>query len=127
MSTKGASNHYGNARGGVQGHQTAHTGFAWAKDFNRSTVSNHFDEHGKQMNTDSEKSYVSHAVKFANTVDRVNNESFIDKKGSTHKFNKKTGEYAIITKDGYVVTYYKPTDGYEYFKNQYNKKGKNKK
>ena len=33
MATKGASNHYGNARHGRQGHITTHTGFAWAKGF----------------------------------------------------------------------------------------------
>ena len=38
MSTKGASNHYGNSRGGKQGKATNHTGYAWAKDFNKSTL-----------------------------------------------------------------------------------------
>ena len=50
---------------------------------------------------------------------------FTDEKGSTHKYNKKTNEYAIITKDGYVVTYYKPTNGYKYYKDQKKMKGKN--
>ena len=35
MATKGASNRYGNARGGHQGHKTKRIGFAWAKDFTR--------------------------------------------------------------------------------------------
>ena len=48
----------------------------------------------------------------------------IDKKGSTHKYNKKTNEYAVITKDGYVVTYYKPATGYKYYIDQKKKKGK---
>ena len=124
MTTKGASNHYGNSRGGSQGHKTDHTGFAWAKDFNKNTLVKHFKEHGAQMGTDSKESYASHAVKFANTVDRDNCVSFIDKHGSTYKYNKKTNEFAIITSKGYVVTYYKPADGYDYYPNQKEKKGK---
>ena len=50
MSTKGASNHYGNAKGGRQGHLTVHTGFAWAKAFNRTTLQKHFNEHGHEFN-----------------------------------------------------------------------------
>ena len=118
MATKGASNHYGNSRGGSQGHMTSHTGFAWAKDFNKNTLAKHFRDHGKQMGADTKESYASHAVKFANTVDRENCVSFIDSKGSTYKYNKVTNEFAIITKKGYVVTYYKPEDGYDYYLSQ---------
>lgn len=116
MSTKGASNHYGNSRGSSQGHSTKHTGYAWAKDFNKKTLDDHFARHGKQMNTDTIESYVAHAVKFANTVDRENCVSFIDKKDTTYKYNLRTNEFAIITKKGYVITYYKPTDGMDYYK-----------
>ncbi len=51
----------------------------------------------------------------------------IDENWSTYKYNKKTNEFAIITKDGYVVTYYKPTGGFMYYKKQtpkYSKRGK---
>lgn len=124
MSTKGASNRYGNANGGRQGKPTQHTGFAWAKAFNKSTLTDHFNRHGSQVGCNTKESYQAHAVKFANTVDRKNNVSFIDTKGSTHKFNKISGEYAVITKNGIVVTYFKPADGYNYYKQQ--KKGKKK-
>ena len=42
MATKGPSNRYGNSRGGRQGHKTVQTGFAWAKDFNKKTLLDHF-------------------------------------------------------------------------------------
>jgi len=122
MATKGASNRYGNARGGRSGHPTVHTGYQWAKEFNNSTLTDHFNRHGAQMNSPTETSYAAKAVSFANTVDRKNCVSFIDTKGSTYKFNKKTGELAIITSYGMVVTYFKPTDGYQYYLNE--KKGK---
>ena len=43
MATKGPSNRYGNSRGGRQGHKTVQTGFAWAKDFNKKTLLDHFE------------------------------------------------------------------------------------
>jgi hypothetical protein len=63
-------------------------------------------------------------VSFANTVDRKNCVSFIDKNGSTYKYNKTTNTLAIITKNGYVVTYFKPSAGYEYYKNEKKRKGR---
>lgn len=124
MSTKGASNHYGGARNGRQGKRTQHTGFAWAKDFNSRTLEDHFNRHGAQMGCTTKEAYAAHSVKFANTVDRKNCVSFVDKRGSTYKYNKKTNTLAIVTKDGYVVTYFKPAKGYDYYLSE--KKGKAK-
>ena len=76
------------------------------------------------MGFDSKESYAAHAVSFANTIDRKNNVSFLDKNDSTYKFNKKTGEFAIITKDGYVVTYFKPRTGIKYYDQQKKEKKK---
>lgn len=70
MATKGASNHYGNSRGGLQGHKTNHIGYSWAKGFNKKNQIDHFIRHGSQMKTDTLESYVAHAVKFANTIDK---------------------------------------------------------
>lgn len=123
MTTKGPSNRFGNARGGSKGHATAHTGFAWAKGFNRTTLTDHFERHGSQVNVSSKESYAAHAVSFANTVDRKNNKSFVDKNGSTYKYNVVTNEFAVITKKGVVVTYYKPAAGYEYYKEQKKARG----
>lgn len=124
MATKGASNHYGNSRGGVQGHMTDHTGFPWAKDFSKKHLVDHFNRHGHQMNADTKEAYAAHAVKFANTVDKKNCISFLDKNGSTYKYNIKINEFCIVTKNGYVVTYYKPSNGYKYYIEQKKLKGK---
>lgn len=118
MSTKGASNRYGNSRGGRQGHPTQHTGYAWAKGFNKNTLQDHYTRHGEQVGATSKTSYQAKAVRFANRVDRKNNESFVDKRGSTYRYNKNTGEFAIIKKDGIVITYFKPKDGYDYYLKQ---------
>lgn len=39
---------------------------------------------------------------------------------------KKTDELAIVTKKGYVVTYFKPSNGYKYYIKQKNEKRKKK-
>ncbi len=122
MATKGASNRYGNSRGSSLGHATKHTGFAWAKGFNKTTLDDHYQRHGSQVKSDSKESYIAHSVRFANTIDRKNCVSFVDKRGTTYKFNKRTDEFAIITKKGIVVTYYKTDRGYSYYLDQINKK-----
>lgn len=119
MATKGASNRYGNSKGSRGSNKaTESINYQWAKDFNKKTLTKHFDDHGESMSSDSKESYKQHAIRFANTIDKNNCESFVDKNGSTYKYNKKTNEFAIISKNGYVVTYYKPSGGYKYYKNQ---------
>lgn len=122
MGTKGAGNRYGNARHGRNGSITNHTGFAWAKAFNKSTLDDHFKRHGEQMDCPTKESYNANSVSFANTVDRKNCVSFIDENGSTYKYNKKTNTLAIITRDGVVITYYKPANGYDYYLKEKEKK-----
>lgn len=124
MPTKGASNRYDNTRGSRRQKQSSkNIRYAWAKDFNKKTLNQHFSDHGKQFEFTIIGEYVAHAVKFANMIDRVNNKVFIDKNDSTYKYNVKTNEFAIIDKKSYVITYYMPTDGYQYYLNQKKMKG----
>ena len=120
MATKGASNRYGNTRGSNGNNNTTKkSNYQWARDFNKKSLDKHYDDHGKVMGFDSKESYKQHAIKFANTIDKKNCETFVDKKtGATYKYNKKTNEFAIITKDGYITTYFKPREGYNYYKKQ---------
>ncbi len=108
MATKGASNHYGNAKHGNQGHITSHTGFAWAKKFNPTTLKVHVDKHGKKYGTEG---YIARAITFANRVDRINHISYIRKDGTTVKYSKKTNEFVIVDKKGVIKTYYYPKNG----------------
>ena len=115
---KGPSNHYGNARNGNQGKMTIHIGYRWAKSFNKASLLDHYTRHGVQIACPSSKSYSARAVKFANLVNRKECVSFIDNRGTTYKFNKRTNEFAVITKSGMVVTYFIPQDGYKYYLKQ---------
>ena len=51
----------------------------------------------------------------------------LTKTKATYKYNKATNEFAIVTRNGYVVTYYKPSKGYAYYKKQEIKYGGKKK
>lgn len=122
MATKGASNRYGTTRGSQKAGPNEKIGFAWAKKFNKKTLSTHFNKHGKEMGCGTKASYEAHAVKFANTIDKKNIISYVQKNtGTTFKYNKKTNTLALISKDGYVITYYKPKGGLDYFLKQKNR------
>ncbi len=116
MATKGASNRFGS-----KGKPTSAINYPWAKAFNKKTLSAHFKRHGEEFPGMTKEEYEARAVKFANSINKNDCVSFIDNKNSTHKFNTVTGEYSIISKNGYVITYFKPEKGYEYFKLQINK------
>lgn len=121
MSTKGASNRYGNTNGSKhQGQATRHTNYPWAKDFNKGGIDKHFKEHGKEFNAKTKQEYAAKAVHFANDVDKKHYKSVVDKDGSTYKYDPRDGRLAIITKDGYVVTYHHTGNKFTYT----NKKGK---
>lgn len=115
MATKGASNRYGNAGEGSRGHSTLHTGYPWAKQFRKSTFGRHVKKHMESLGLSSKEAYQAHAVAFANRVDRVHHVSYVRKNGETVKFSKKTGEFAVVTKNGIVTTYFKPETGLKYY------------
>ena len=127
MATKGPSGRYNGTRGGKKGDATKSISYPWAKDLNKGGANKHYNKHANEMGLATVEAYTAHALRFANTIDKVNCVSFVRAGNeSTYKYNKTTNEFAIITKDGYVVTYYKPTNGYKYFKSQkakYSKKG----
>lgn len=107
MPTKGPSNRYGNSRGGRKGHPTMHTNFEFAKSFMPSDLVGHYERHGAEFGATSQDDYVNRSIKFANYVDRKNCKSIVDNNGTTYKYNTKTRELVIVTKNGIVVSYYK--------------------
>lgn len=119
MATKGASYLYGNTRGtNGKGISSEHISYKYAIGFNRYALDDDFVRHGKDFGVNSAKQYGEHAIHFANTVDRKNNVSFVDKNGTTYKFNKKDGTLCLIKKNGIIISYYKPKGGYDYYLKQ---------
>ena len=119
MPTKGSSNQYGNAKNNRPGHPTSHTGFAWAKDFRKTSLARHVASHMQTMGFQSASEYRAHAVAFANRVDRVNHISYVRKNGDTVKYSIKTNEFAVIDRKGMVTTYFHPAEGISYYYNDY--------
>ena len=114
MATKGSSNRYGTPRGPYGKNNPNGVNYAWAKGFNKATLQKHFDKHGKELGFSSQESYKQHAIRFANTVDTKNYRAFVDFQGTTYKFNNKTGELAIVNKNGIIITYYKVAKDFKY-------------
>ena len=111
--TKGYSNLYGNTAGSP----TGDINFAFADRFNSRTLMKHFNEHGNEMGAESASDYEAMALMFANDVDNILHDSFVDAAGSTHKFSYETGEFVIVREDGTVITYFIPESGVRYWEN----------
>ncbi len=115
MAAKGPSMRYGNTRGAHhRGEVSDDIGYQWAKDFNKGGLEQHFKDHGGEFGAHSEEEYVSKAVDFANEVDRQNFKSVIDKKGTTYKYDPRDGRLAIVTRDGYVVSFHRVRNKFTY-------------
>ncbi len=91
----------------------------WTSDINEIM---HFKKHGKQMGYDKIRDYSKAAKEFIKSNDK-NKISFTAKDGSCYMYNSKTNEFAIISRNGGIVTYFPPSKGIEYFLDQFNKYG----
>lgn len=81
-----------------------------------------YEKHGQREMGLSSDQYRSRAISFANKVDRQNHLSFVNDVGLTVKFSKKTNEFAMITEEGNVATYFKTSlKEYERVKRYYGK------
>lgn len=119
MPTKGKSNLYGR---GKRGQPNEHISYKYTKMFIQSRYNRHFEKHGHNEMGLSSDQYRSMAISFANNVDRQNHLSFVNDVGLTVKFSKKTNEFAMITQEGNVATYFKTSQKeYERVKRYYGK------
>ncbi len=64
--------------------------------------------------------YAAKAVHFANEIDRKHYKSAVDVNGTTYKYDPRDGRVAIVSADGYVISYYRVRKQFTYT----NKKGK---
>lgn len=119
IGTKGPSNLYRS--------KTGKTGYEYAKDFIRDKLATHADQHHTAMGLEKGDlgGYLDQALYFANDI-RTTTDSFVDAQGSTYKYDYVTNEFAIISKDGYVVTYFKPSQGVLYWTRQLEKHDPNR-
>lgn len=117
--TKGPSNLYGNP----SHRPTGKINFPYANNFNSKSLQGHFEDHGKGVNAKSNADYAKKAIEFANRVDTINHDSFVDERGTTWKYSYTTREFIMIKSDGTIITYYiapRPN----YWRNKKTQKGK---
>ena len=101
----------------IYGKTALHINFDYASGYDNKYLDNGYKKHGIKEGFKTKNDYLKRSVKFVNKIDRKNCVSFIGSKtGSTYKYNLKTNEFAVITKDGLIRAYFKPTTKYAYFK-----------
>lgn len=105
MATKGPSNKYGNNRGTAS--SKINYPYAVPK-YIGSNPKNHMEKHYSDFDVDNSTDYISKAVNFGNDIDRVNYDSFVDHGGTTYKYNKLNNSLLIVSKEGNIITYFKP-------------------
>lgn len=105
MATKGPSNKYGNGNGSA----TTKINYPYVvPKYIGSNPKDHMEKHFSDFNVDNATDYIAKAVNFGNDIDRVNYDSFVDHNGTTYKYNKLNNALIIVSKEGNIITYFKP-------------------
>ena len=76
----------------------------------------HFDKHGDEFDYDTVDEYVQGAnrvINDPNSLFKIEEED-----GDYIYYLESTNEFVVVSTDGYIRTYFKPTDGIDYFNRQ---------
>lgn len=76
----------------------------------------HFLKHGAEFGYQSKEEYVAGANKVINSSQSMHKEEAED--GDNIYYDKTNNEIVFVSKDGYIRTYFKPSDGINYFNRQ---------
>lgn len=76
----------------------------------------HFLKHGSEFGYKSKEEYVEGANKVINSSQSMHKEEAED--GDDIYYDKNKNEIVFVSKDGYIRTYFKPSDGINYFNRQ---------
>jgi hypothetical protein len=94
-----------------------------ASDFTRgngkSTLTKHFNDHKGDFGFTTEAQYLKGARNFLEKSPTSTTQSFVSKEGTYFRYDTATNEFGIINQYGGISTYYKPTDGIKYWKEQF--------
>lgn len=83
---------------------------------NSQLLQTHYDKHGKEMGFASAAEYEAAAAKVANNTAALHKKEAED--GDDVYYLEKTNEFVIISTDGYIRTYFNPSDGIRYYNRQ---------
>ncbi|MEE1009378.1 MAG: zinc-ribbon domain containing protein [Agathobacter sp.] len=83
---------------------------------NEDLLNQHYEKHGKEMGYDSPEAYEEGAVAVINNTQAMKKQENED--NDDVYYVKDTNELVIVSTDGYIRTYFNPSDGIEYFERQ---------
>ena len=83
---------------------------------NQSLLNEHYDKHGADMGYTSAESYEAAACEVVNNRDSLHKTEAED--GDDVYYLESTNELVIVSKDGFIRTYFCPEDGIEYYNRQ---------
>ena len=82
----------------------------------RNNLDSHYEKHGIEMGFDSPEEYLAAANKALANPDILHKIEAED--GDDVYYLEATNEFIVVSTDGYIRTYYYPTDGIDYFNRQ---------
>ncbi|SFU90688.1 Probable zinc-ribbon domain-containing protein [Clostridium sp. DSM 8431] len=83
---------------------------------NSNLLKEHFEKHGSEFGYKSEEDYVKGALAVINSPTSLHKTEAED--GDEIYYDKNKNEIVFISKDGYIRTYFKPSDGINYYNRQ---------
>jgi hypothetical protein len=76
----------------------------------------HFEKHGKEMGYQSAEEYLAGANAVIQNTSALHKTEKED--GDDVYFLKSTGDFVVVSTDGYIRTYFRPEDGIAYYNRQ---------
>ena len=77
---------------------------------------NHYEKHGIEMGFDSAEDYLAAANKVISSKDALHK---LEAEDNDHIYYlEETNEFVVLSQDGYIRTYFLPSDGIDYFNRQ---------
>lgn len=92
-----------------------------AVDFSPKTFEKHYQKHKKEYENISEEQYKNRAKKLLNIPVGGEIKGFTNKNGYVFRYNEKTNEFATAKPNGVIETLFKPKEGKEYYRKEYEK------
>lgn len=79
-------------------------------------LDSHYEKHGKEMGFSSAKEYEQAASKVVTNKEALH--KIEEEDGDDVYYIESTNEFVVVSKDGYLRTYFYPSDGLDYFNRQ---------
>ena len=112
-SDEGNFDEYVDVSKGNSGNSTADIDYTFRND---NLLDSHYEKHGEEMGFESPEEYEAAANRVIDDEDVLHKIEAED--GDDVYYLERTNEFVVVSKDGYIRTYFYPNDGIEYFNRQ---------